>query len=144
MILHAVSVNGNLDGGFSFQITQKYPEVVELYKSYLKGHPFPADLLGTTLLVPVTSSLFVAMLFCMSDRGQQRVLEYSALRLCLAQLAGNAYLAALTEAGGFVYLPYKMGSGANAGEWSVINTLVDRHLPGAIVCIMPTNSSPKR
>ena len=98
------------------------------------------DLLGGVLIVPVTDSLFVANLFCLSDRGPQKILEYSALNICLNELCANGYYKAVLKSGRPSYVPYKMGSGANSADWTIVSDMVARSVENSVVCIIPNSN----
>lgn len=144
MILHAVGVNGTADGGLFYQIARKYPEVLDLYKSYIKlDRGLATDILGGSVVIPIGDKLFISMLFCISTRGGKNILEYSALSSCLRDMKANAYFGAVCSAGGTVHVPYKMGAGVDAGDWSVISKIVDRQIPEAVICVLPRATTPR-
>ena len=139
-ILHAVSVSGKMDGGFSRQLGGKHPLVRQAYNSFFEEYQGdPIDLLGGILEVPLLDKLWVVNLFCISERGSgQNIVEYSALKTCLQNV--NEVFAHPSTEGGGIYVPYKMGAGGNSADWSVTSRLIHKFLPDAVVCILPQKS----
>lgn len=122
-----------MGAGLALQIRKKWPVHnmdFESWKKYRKGIGL-GDVIYT---YPEEWDDFVIAGMCAQPRYGPRSqcwTDYSALRECLDKVFQFTQ-----EHDGFdnVYIPWKIGCGLGGGDWRVVESLIDEHIPDAILC----------
>jgi len=114
-----------MGAGLALQIRRKWPHVYNDYrKAFHKGLLF----LGNVIISEACSGLDVAHL-CGQDRYGKKpgrvYTNYRSLAACFRMLASIDKDP--------IYLPYGIGCGFAGGNWEVVNKLINKFLPNAII-----------
>lgn len=127
IIVHQVNLQGVMNAGLAKQIRTKYPVVYQEYISKIKGGDV---ILGDLQFVTVSPSLRVVNMFSQDGYGGNKE-HTNYLAMAWAFPIINE-VAKLSEEE--VYLPYKLGCGLGGGNWTKVQYLIEKFIPGAIVC----------
>lgn len=126
IICQQVNCQKVMGAGLALAIRKKWPVVYDYYKNS-KGK------LGQLRIIDVAQGLHVANLFAQDNYGtDKRHTNYSAFEKALTTLATWCF----TEPQylGKVYIPYKIGCGLGGGNWTVVQEIIERIFPDAIIC----------
>jgi len=115
-----------MGAGLALAIRNKWPIV---YQDYMAAYRNTQLVLGAVIMSVINpNSLFVANL-CGQDRygRDKRYTDYNAVSQCLSKLAnfGREDLP--------IYIPKCMGSSLAGGNWHIVNALIEKILPNAII-----------
>lgn len=137
VIVHPISCNGTVFGGFSKQLINKYPAVLKDHESaYSNSSPF--SILGKNSSINVTKTLSVTNAYCQVVSNGQNKFEYLAFKSCLEQMQKEMPK-------GHFYFPYKLGCGLQGGNWKDIESLIHSIISNYTICILPpTNAKPTK
>ena len=127
IIGHQCNCKGKMGAGLALQVRNKYSKV---YNEYLSMYKEGNLKLGVSQFVKVFSTLYVANLMGQHSFGQEGThTDYKALTKCLQELHAFSQTNSLQ-----VYLPYLIGCGLAGGDWSIVNGLIEKYCPDAIIC----------
>jgi O-acetyl-ADP-ribose deacetylase (regulator of RNase III) len=127
LIAHQCNCKGVMGAGLAKGIKNKYPYV---YKHYREAHLANNLYLGQTQILKVNDNLYVANLMAQDGYGtDKQYTDYSALSQCLTYV----HQFAEENKGINIYLPYGIGCGLAGGNWSLVNKLIEKHCPSAIL-----------
>jgi len=124
---HQVNCRGAMGAGIAKQIRDKYPEVYDPYKALCKQ--FGAKLLGEVQFCACHDGTVIANLFAQDDWATDRVqTNMQALEECLQKVAAFAAKMSAT-----VGVPRLMGAGLAGGDWTQIESLIEKYLPDCTI-----------
>jgi len=124
VIVQQVNTLGVMGAGLAKQIADKWPVVARRYKEQYKNHS-----LGSVLLVNVSPGVMVANVFAQNTIGRRGLhTSYEALYNGLQYLS---YL--LPPHQPQVYIPQGLGCGLGGGHWGVVESIIARTLPDAMI-----------
>lgn len=127
IIGHQCNCKGVMGAGLARNIRDKFPIV---YKEYRKRYLAGALCLGTTQMIQVSPSLYIANLMAQDLYGRDKqYTNYEALTECLKYIHQRSIEWNLN-----VYLPYSLGCGLAGGKWEEVSKLIEEHCSNAIVC----------
>lgn len=110
-------------GGFAQAIARRWPDAQKDFRSWAKENDLRSSF-GEVRFFEVSDDVTVASMVC--QRGYRftgrPLVRYSALQHCLDAVAGHAL-----EGGMSVHMP-RIGTGAAAGRWSVVEELIEEAL----------------
>lgn len=129
-IIHPVPCGSKISGGFSYQLTQKFPQVQAKHCETTRKN-LPMSLLGKFSVVPVSDSINVVNLYCLMPNGQQNKFEYLAFQQGIERMFDSL---SNTQ----FYFPYKLGCGIHGGNWKEIEKCIKSISLKYVICIMPT------
>lgn len=139
IIVHQVNCLGVMGRGLAAQIRSKYPTVYTKYYKLCKTKVgFEDELLGTTQLVPVTTTppLRVANLFGQLEYAGAGVhTNYDAVSSALTKLS----LVNIHKLP--VYIPYLLGSDLAGGHWPTIKSIIEETIPDANIVVLPEKAA---
>ena len=119
-----------MGAGLALMIRKKWPIHYFDFQDWKKHRQ--EDPLGRVLYTWVDKDLIIAGLCAQPryGRGVTVYTNYRALELCLEQVYG------FTQESGMepVYIPWKIGCGLGGGQWSIVEGLIDKFIPDAILC----------
>lgn len=128
LIAHQCNCKGVMGAGLAKGIRDRYPYA---YKHYREAHLADNLYLGQTQILRVNDNLYVANLMAQDGYGRDRqYTDYSALSQCLTYI----HQFAQENKDINIYLPYGLGCGLAGGNWSVVNELIEKLCPSAILC----------
>ena len=125
-ILHQVNCQGVMGSGIAKQVKEKFPVVLEYYKSWCDNPSLKPGLLGQIQIVYTdnTGRQAIINLFAQDKFGYNGCYtDYDALKKCLEKVNKQF-------AGKKIAIPYLMSCNRGGGNWSVVyeiikNTLTD-------------------
>jgi hypothetical protein len=133
VIVHPVSCGDQMSGGFSFQVTKKFPKVLQEHiETTLKRSPL--DVLGQSSVVHVTDELSVANVYCLMPNNNQNKFEYLAFKQALLKIVE-------TFPDNKLYFPYKLGCSLQGCSWKEIEKCIKSISKKHVICIMPRKES---
>lgn len=130
VIAHQVNCQGVMGSGVAKYIREKWPNVFNTYKEYLKlsdwDKPFYANsnALGKCLMVDVSCGFgkWIANLFGQDFYGlDRRYTNYEALYISLESLKEQMEQEILVS----VAFPYKMSSDRGGADWNVVLAMIE-------------------
>jgi len=126
-LVHQVNGLGAMAAGLAKAVSLRWPVVKRWYVSAVEAGELK---LGDIQVISVGPSLYVVNLVGQHGYGRdKRYTDYAAVE------AGLKKLVPVVEQSGLpVYFPYLMGCGLGGGSWKVVESLIDRYLPQAIIC----------
>lgn len=137
IICHQVNCCGVMGRGIAKSIADKWPIVLKEYKKFCSMEANHANLLGSLYVVPVklpNAELQVANVFGQLNYGSKGLFtDYKAVDKAFTSVARMGYKLP-------IYIPYNMGCGLAGGDWATYSGIVEKHVPGAIICCMPSKS----
>lgn len=123
IICHQTNCLGVMGAGLALQIKRRYPDVFTRYKAYCDFAKRPEELLGTSLLVPITQQQqYIANCFGQLAYGRvSQQTNYAALKKSLTEVRDFS-----EEHGGLsVAIPFRIGCGLAGGQWHIVKKLID-------------------
>lgn len=122
IICHQTNCLGVMGAGLALQIKRRYPDVFTRYKAYCGLAKSPKELLGTSLLIPVSERQYIANCFGQVAYGRTSPqTDYAALKKALTEVRTFA-----EEHGGLsVAIPFRIGCGLAGGQWHIVKKLID-------------------
>jgi len=126
IIVHQVNTQGKMGAGLALQIRKAYPGAYELYKCACSDGRLE---LSKTQLIQLSPELYLANLAGQGTYGTGLHTDYPSL--------GKALDAVYKIAQGIglpVFLPYRIGCGLGGGDWNVVEEIIIKHCPSAIIC----------
>ena len=118
IILHQVNCRGVMGAGIAKQIRSLYPQH---YIDYLNS----PQQLGNIVITRVSPTLTIVGLFAQDGYGRyKQYTDYNALAQCLNKVAQLNVQP--------IYAPYKIGCGLGGGDWNIVKSLFEKHLPQTI------------
>ncbi len=149
ILIHPVSTNGRLKGGFSYQVTKKYPNVELSYVDMCSATE-EKDLCGKTLLtLGKNCEVAVASIFCLKPMQispgsvtKNQLKPENRVDLDSFNEGVNSIKKMVMEKTSQlfdfpVYVPYKLGNKINPIEWKIAQKLIFGNISKAIICINP-------
>ena len=130
IIITLVNCRGNIERGGSVNslLFKKYPDLYDRYKSKTRLN---SPLLGTILLVEVSATLKVILLFGQDGYGLgNNDINYEYL---LRTLHATSNYIARDSVSDNVYIPFGLGCGMAKGNWEVVSDMIADTLPEAIL-----------
>lgn len=139
VLVHPVFINGKIKGGFSYQVTKKYPNVELAYVDMCSATK-EADLSGKTLFTfGKNNEVVIASIFCLKQSEQSN--SVNSLDLDSFNDGVNNIKEQISKESSLfnfpVYFPYKLGNKINATEWKIAQKLIFGNISKAIICINP-------
>lgn len=140
ILVHPVFTSGKLKGGFSYQVTRKYPNV-ELACVDICSSTEEQDISGKTLFTLGKScEVAIASIFCIKQPKQ--IKEQNCLDLDSFNEGVNNIKNIVNEKTSPlfnfpVYVPYKLGNKINSTEWKIAQKLIFGNISSAVICINP-------
>ena len=123
VIGHQTNCQASMGAGVAKLVKQKYPEVYNSYRNFCRDYA-RRDCLGKTQLIQTNRGKFVANIFGQLYYGTQaRQTDYKALDSAFADLKQQMRTVGLTS----LALPYGIGCGLAAGEWTVVHGLIEKN-----------------
>ena len=123
VIVHQVNNKHVMGAGLAKQLRAKYPQH---YADYLRQ---PLNL-GDVVATLINKNLVVCGLVAQDGYGRDKCYTvYNALAKSLMKVNKLATLANKP-----VYIPYGIGCGLAGGDWSIVESLIRRCCPQAIIC----------
>lgn len=120
IIIHQVNNRHVMGGGIALQIRDAYPQH---YVDYMES----SLVMGSVLITRIRDDLFIVGIVAQDGFGRgRRYTNYEAFEKCLSKL--GEYTGDLP-----MYLPYNIGCGLGGGDWGVIEGIIERYLPKAII-----------
>lgn len=137
-IFQQVNCMGVMRSGLAKAIKEKYPVVEKEYTEYCARVADPLNLIGEVQKVQVTLELNIINVFGQYTYGQgsallQRHTEYSALKQAFQKVLDGTAL----RSNNIVAFPYFFGSDRGGGDWSIVQTLIERYFPHAVIYKLP-------
>jgi len=118
VILHQVNCKRVMGAGIAKQIRSLYPQH---YKDYINA----PQKLGDIVITHISPSLTIIGLFAQDGYGRHKqYTDYNALEQCLIKVAQLNIQP--------IFAPYKIGCGLGGGDWEVVKSLFEQHLPQTI------------
>ena len=130
IICHQVNCMGVMGSGLAKGIRNKWPEV---YEAYLRFAEAGKLVLSSIQLVSINDQLAVANLAGQYRYGRGKHTDYAALRRCLRKLE-NLRHNTLQDPNFPIYIPYGMGCGLGGGDWKIVEAMIYKEIPDAIIC----------
>ena len=129
VIVQQVNCLGVMGAGLAKQIATKWPVVKLHYTNLCRGfEAHSPELMGEVQFVEVSESVYVANLFGQNGYGRgQCFTDYTVYPRALKSL-----LQAPVQSPQ-VYIPYGLGCGLAGGDWSVMEPLLEKYCPDAIL-----------
>lgn len=124
IICHQVNCQRVAGAGLALQIRKKWPEWYDAYRKY------PEPELGDVFLFPVKSELYLASLYGQERYGRGLQTNYFALESALKKL--RLLLSQAFVENEPIYFP-RLGAGLGGGAWNVIEPLIEKYFPNAII-----------
>ena len=122
IILHQVNCKGVMGAGIAKQIRLLYPQH---YIDYINSQ----QKLGNIVVTHVSPSLTIIGLFAQDSYGRHKqYTDYNALEQCLIKVAQLNVQP--------IYAPYKIGCGLGGGDWNIVKSLFEKHLPQTIFVML--------
>jgi len=122
VILHQVNCKRVMGAGIAKQIRSLYPQH---YTDYLST----PQQLGNIVITHISPSLTIIGLFAQYDYGRyKQYTDYNAFEQCLIKVAQ------LNEQ--HIFAPYKIGCGLAGGDWNIVQSLFEKHLPQTIFIML--------
>ena len=125
LVAHCCNTKNTMGAGVALALRTRFPEV---YKADCDAHKCIEDLLGTTIVVPVTTRIaeteihFIANMYAQPTYGRTgRHVDYEALYKCLEGLRRQCEGYGVTAIG----LPYKFASDRAGGDWRIVQAMID-------------------
>ena len=142
IICHQTNCQGVFGAGLALQIKNKWPIVFEKYYDYCfhcqdnaEFGIIPEKLLANFQLVDVSDKLKVCNVFGQLGFGRSTCqTDYKALDTAFMRL--RRYLGHINSTDQ-MYFPFKFGCGLAGGDWGVVEPIIEKHFPNAIVCKLP-------
>ena len=131
VMLHQVNCFGVMGAGFALQLKNEYPRNYDVYRSHCNyPNQEPEDLLGTTLCTSFNNHdrLIIINAFGQLGTGGRKATSYDALDTIFHQMYSNMNNRVMF---GHVHMPM-IGSGLGGGDWSVIEKIIESHLPDSV------------
>ena len=123
VILHQVNCKGVMGAGIAKQIRSLYPQH---YVDYINS----PQQLGNIVITHVSPTLTIIGLFAQDGYGRNKqYTNYKALEECLIKVAQLNVQ--------HVFAPYKIGCGLGGGDWKIVKSLFEKHLPQTIFVMLP-------
>lgn len=127
LVCHQVNCQGKMGAGLAKGIRKKYPKV---YKEYMKQYNEGRLKLGNIMVIPVSPRLSIINIASQDRYGRdRRYTDYKALRNCLKELKKFINKWDIKK----VYFPYKMGCNLGGGDWNIVESMIEKHIPNAII-----------
>ena len=140
-IVQQVNCFGVMRSGFAKAVKEKYPFVEKEYLAYCASKN-PLDLLGDVLRVSINPNLNILNVFGQYTYGKSphptRHTEYAALRQAFQKIVDGTFLAS----NNVLYFPHRFGSDRGGGDWNIVESLIERYFPHAIIYKLPTCTTP--
>jgi O-acetyl-ADP-ribose deacetylase (regulator of RNase III) len=137
IIAHQVNCLGTMGAGLAKAIKTKYPFVYQQYRdvcSAYSGHK-SILLLGESLLIPITDTLYVANIFGQHTYGIMGCYtDYRAVEESFFKLAKQIDELKLRDEAAKLYIPDKMGCNLGGGSWEQYLPIVEEIFPTVTVC----------
>jgi len=122
IILHQVNCKRVMGAGIAKQIRLLYPQH---YIDYLNS----PQQLGDIVVTHVSPTLTIVGLFAQDGYGRyKQYTDYNALAQCLIKVAQLNVQP--------IYAPYKIGCGLGGGDWNIVKSLFEKHLPQTIFVML--------
>lgn len=128
IICHQVNCQRVAGAGLALQIRNKWPEWYDGFLAYTPR-------LGDAMLWAVEPKLIVASLYAQKFYGkglQTNYFAFDTALLRLRQRMRESYFETKQ-----VYMPYGIGCGLAGGDWNVIEPLIEKYFPNAIIVEKP-------
>jgi len=135
-IFQQVNCQGVMRSGLAKTIKEKYPQVEAQYLEYCNRVSNPLDRLGDVLEVDVNMNLSIINIFGQFTYGSApgvRHTEYAALKQAFQKINDSALLYGNNVA----YFPYLFGCNRGGGDWNIVQELIERYFPRAIIYKLP-------
>lgn len=125
VIVHQVNCKGVMGAGLAKDIRNKWPIVFKKYKERL-WKP------GDVQFVNVDTNLYVCNLAGQYHYGREKVCYtiYEAVELGLIKVNHFCVTQKLQA-----YIPYKMGCNLAGGDWKIMEKIINKVIPNAIICV---------
>ena len=133
VIVHPVSCGDQMSGGFSFQVTKKFPKVLQEHIETTLKRP-SWDILGQSSVIRISNELSIANVYCLMPNNNQNKFEYSAFKQALLKLVE-------TFPDINLYFPYKLGCSLQGCSWKEIEKCIKSISKKHVICIMPRKES---
>lgn len=128
IIVHQVNTKGVMGAGLAKQIKDKYPQV---YKEYREACIKKKLHLGIPQYVTINQDLIICNLPGQKEYGRNSecYTNYEALDSALRWIQIKSECSGLP-----IYTPYKIGCGLAGGDWNIVEGLISKHCPNAVIC----------
>lgn len=126
VIIQQVNCKGVMGAGLAKDIRNKWPIV---YKKYKEREWSPGDV----AFVSIDTNLYVCNLAGQYHYGREKGVCYTiyeAVELGLTKV-NHFCIAQKLQA----YIPYKMGCNLGGGDWRMVEKIINKVIPNAIICV---------
>ena len=132
-VCHQVNCQGVMGAGLAKGIRLKWPRVYNDYMSaFQRGDLKLGQVVFTTI---AANKLYIANLCGQHDYGSPSIkrpwTDYDSLSQCLSKV--EDWRKVVGEGKLPVYIPYKIGCGLGGGDWSVVEGIIKRKTPTAVI-----------
>ena len=134
IICHQVNAKGVMSSSLALRIKQKWPAV---FTDYSLQHREKCLTVGTiifTNIIPGDYKLQVASMCAQHDYGtgyNKVYIDYEAFEECLKKL--QRWHTSCIGGKLPIYFPFKIGCGLAGGDWTVIQPMIEKYFPNAII-----------
>jgi len=153
VLVHPVFINGKLNGGFSYQVSKKYPNVELAYVDMCSSTK-DENLLGKTLYTfGKNCEVAIASIFCLKplQKYPDMVIKQELKNENCVDLdsfnEGVSNIKEMTTSKSShlfnfpVYVPYKLGNKISSIEWKIVQKLIFGNISNAVICINKKNET---
>lgn len=127
IVTHQVNCKGVMGAGLAKSLRNQYPNIYPRYHEFCSASYFRP---GMIQLVRQSERLFICNLAGQDGYGRdRRYTDYEALTIALPKLREASEMKGLP-----VYIPYMMGCKLGGGDWAIVSSLIEQHIPDAIIC----------
>lgn len=136
IICHQVNCQRVAGAGLAKQIREMWPSWYRFFRYNSSGYKTLGD---CSLYTLKDKALYLASLYAQGGYGRhERQTDYAAFESCLAGLRKNQDThPALFFKTLSVYFPYKIGCGLAGGDWAIIEPLIEKYFPEAVIVRRP-------
>jgi O-acetyl-ADP-ribose deacetylase (regulator of RNase III) len=126
IICHQVNCQGKMGAGVALQIRQAFPLA---YQQYMASYQAGQLQLGNVVYCKMNDQLVVAHLCGQYYYGRDKqYTDYVALDKALRNVHIFSFSTRLVP-----YIPFKMGCSLAGGNWNIVNTMIEKLVPNAII-----------
>lgn len=135
IIVHQVNCQGKMASGVAKAISDKWPQVKESYLAEC-GRALPEVLFGTGRPVFINEELIVINAFTQMYYGKdgRKYTSYDAIDNVFSNM--QKFLTK-QDRPSQVYVPYNYGCGWGGGKWSIVSSIIQTYIPGAVAVHKP-------
>lgn len=129
IIVHQVNAKGVMGAGLAYSIRNKWYDV---HRTYEDAIAYGNIHLGDVLILDVGEDLYVCNLVGQDGYGvNKRYTDYDAVEEGLIKLKRirDSCMPDIS-----VYFPKNMGCGLGGGDWNIVQKLIKKYFPNAIIC----------